>query len=737
VSAIQILPEDKLGFGFIPPEYLAPGRDENYIRNEQSGKTDADFRHLSSKEIEILVKNQNTCDDWDNILVTDIFEPHKIENCEFYGIVRIGKLENVILRHHDLHLPAGITDSRIISCDIGDNAAVHSVQYLSHYIVGDTCILFNIDEMDTTDHAKFGNGIVKEGESEDLLNWIDLMNEAGGRSVLPFDGMIPADAYLWAKFRDDPELMAKLKDLTQKSCDPRRGYYGTVGNNSVIKSCRIIKDVKIGPHSYIKGANKLKNLTINSDENGPAQIGEGVELVNGIIGYGCHIFYGCKAVRFVMCDHSNLKYGARLIHSVLGENSTVSCCEILNNLVFPAHEQHHNTSFLAASVIMGQSNIASGATIGSNHNSRSNDGEIQAGRGFWPGLCVSLKHSSKFASYTLIQKGAYPSELNIPLPFSLVMNNEHKGRLEIIPAFWWMYNMYGLARNAWKFADRDKRTRKIQNIEFDPLAPDTAEEIFQALGLLEVWTAKAALRGSGDGLRLEKMSEADLRGFGKKILTGEMDGPDSLEVFGENIECSRRPAAIMKYRKAYHAYREMLVYYGVKNLLEFLESNPAATLRSLNEDLAGPRETSWTNLGGQLIPQGHFAGLLSEIKSGKHSSWREIHRAYDLLWEAYPREKYRHARASLLSVLESEDLSSELWDTALKMGADVQTYICDAVYDSRNKDYQNSFRELTFRNGEEKSAVVGTIEENGFIKRLRKETENFLARIEKIRTRTL
>ena len=46
---------------------------------------------------------------------------------------------------------------------------------------------------------------------------------------------------------------------------------------------------------------------------------------------------------------------------------------------------------------MGQSNIAAGATIGSNHNSRSADGEIIAGRGFWPGLCVSLKHNSKFS----------------------------------------------------------------------------------------------------------------------------------------------------------------------------------------------------------------------------------------------------------------------------------------------------------------------------------------------------
>ena len=69
----------------------------------------------------------------------------------------------------------------------------------------------------------------------------------------------------------------------------------------------------------------------------------------------------------------------------------------------------------------GQTNIGAGATIGSNHNSRAPDGEIHAGRGFWAGLCASLKHCSKFASYTLVVKGQYDFELNNPFPFSLVV----------------------------------------------------------------------------------------------------------------------------------------------------------------------------------------------------------------------------------------------------------------------------------------------------------------------------
>jgi hypothetical protein len=255
----------------------------------------------------------------------------------------------------------------------------------------------------------------------------------------------------------------------------------------------VIKDVAVGEAAYIKGANKLKNLTVLSSQEEPTQIGEGVEMVNGIVGYGCHAFYGSKAVRFVMGRRSNLKYGARLIHSVLGDNSTVSCCEILNNLIFPVHEQHHNNSFLYAAMVQGLSNMAAGATIGSTHTSRANDGEIRAGRGFWPGLSVTLKHSSRFASFVIIAKGNYPYELNITLPFSLVSNNVRKDRLEVMPAYFWMYNLYALERNSWKATDRDKRVVKVQHIETDYLAPDTAEEIIAALARMEGWFEAAGI----------------------------------------------------------------------------------------------------------------------------------------------------------------------------------------------------------------------------------------------------
>jgi len=724
---------DNIGYNFISAKYLQNKKDEYYYRNRQTLWPKDRWRHLLSSEIDELVKNGNVSDDWDQILVTDKFKARLLKNNEFYGLVRIGNIRNIVLEYHELRLPAGITNSLIISCDIGDDIAIHNVRYLSHYIVGNRCILANIDEMQTTNHAKFGNGIIKEGETEKRRIWLDVMNETGSRKVIPFDGMITADAYLWAKYRDDTDLQKKLKEITQNSFDDHRGYYGMIGEHSIIKNSRIIKDVKFGSNCYVKGANKLKNLTVNSSELLSTQIGEGVELVNGIIGYGCHIFYGCKAVRFIMGENSNLKYGARLINSFLGDNSTISCCEVLNNLIFPAHEQHHNNSFLVASVILGQSNLAAGATIGSNHNSRANDNEIRAGRGFWPGLNTSLKHSSRFASFTLLAKAAYPAELDITLPFSLISNNEAKDQLEVIPAFWWLYNMYALARNSWKFHKRDKRREKIQNIEFDYLAPDTIEEIITARKLLEIWTAKAEARRIGDNY--EEKTEQELITIGKKLLTGEKKLIEDLQVFGENMEKTRRKVRIIKFREAYQAYNEMLHYYAVTNLIDHLKSDPAADFSFLTKNLAGKRKIEWDNIGGQLIPREEVDKLRMDIGSGKLKSWDKIHQRYDKLWEDYKLEKQKHAYAVLCKILDTDKLTKAQWNAALDKAAEIQEYINDQVYLSRQKDFDNPFRQATYRNLEEMTAAIGTIEDNSFVQQVRDETKAFKKLINELKKR--
>ena len=732
MNDINLLPEDAMGAAFVPPEFLRAGEDEYSRRDAQvaaMGKSRDAWRKLRPYEIEALVRNANTCRDWNELLVTDPFTPELVRNSAFAGLVRLGRVERAVLEHHDTRVPVGIYNSRVIASDVGDNCAVHDCNYIAHYIVGDGSILANNDEIEASNHAKFGNGILKEGEAEEVRIELDLMNEAGGRSVLPFDGMLAADAYLWARRRGDEALMKAFRAMTERMFDARRGHYGTIGEHSVLKSNRIIKDVAIGPCAYIKGANKLKNLTINSSDEARTQIGEGVELVNGIIGYGCRAFYGVKAVRFVMGDNSALKYGARLIHSVLGENSTVSCCEILNNLIFPAHEQHHNTSFLIASLVRGQSNMAAGATIGSNHNSRANDGEIEAGRGFWPGLSTSVKHTSRFASFCLLAKGDYRAEIDLPLPFCLVDDDRTRDRLVLVPAWWWSHNLYALLRNESKFVSRDKRVRKALLLEHSPFAPDTAEEVIRALGLLERWTGRAVL---GAACRaVAGLPEAELVAAGRAALSDPASLPPA-EVEAEGVENSARPTVVVKPARAWKAYREILLWYAGNAVVDFAAAQGVGGAELAARLGAPGRVRDWENLGGQLAPLASVDALLSRAARGGLGTWDDMHAEYARLAEAYPLEKARHAWAVLAWLAGKPALCPCDLETALGDLARLSERVEEAVYRSRKKDYDNPFRRATVRSEAEAAAVFGSAERNPFVLKTRKDCAALRERIAEI-----
>ena len=682
MNIIKKYPVNTLGYNFIEPEYIPEGKDEYYLRNLQNPHADH-YRNLNSFEIEVLVRNNNTSDDWNKILVSTSFKPELVKNCQFHGLVRIGNLEPLYLEFHNLRMQVGLYNSTIISCDFGNNVCINNVNYLSHYIIDNEVMIANVNELASTNKAKFGNGIVYEGEDEKVKIGMELCNENGGRRVSPFDGMLPGDAHLWSKYIADEELITKFNEFTNNKFDRRRGYYGKIGDRTVIKNCKIIKDVLIGTDAYLKGANKLKNLTIKSDANRTSQIGEGSEIVNGIVGYGCRIFYGVKAVRFVMASHSQLKYGARLINSYLGNNATISCCEVLNSLIFPAHEQHHNNSFLCAALVMGQSNIAAGATIGSNHNSRSPDGEIIAGRGFWPGLCVSLKHNSKFASFSIIAKGDYPAELNIPIPFSLISNDVSNDKLVVMPGYWFMYNMYALERNAAKYVDRDRRTNKIQQLEYDYLAPDTINEMFTSLKILQA-------------LQPDENGTAIIEGW----------------------ENTQRITEVLKVPQAIQLFKELIQYYGILEILKLIQRNKFSNFADLKKALSAKiQRTEWLNIGGQLMPEEAVKKMIYQVKKGQMKNWQELHDFYKAQGELYAADKLSHAYTGLLEVMgiTPRQFTPSLLQQLLQQLLVSREWMVKGIYESRAKDYTNPFRKMVYDTADEMNTVLGKLEDNSFI----------------------
>ena len=588
---------------------------------------DTSYRKLTPAEIEQLERHGNSADDWSTVLVSDTFCADCVKDSTFEGAVFLGAIEKGRRTDGALSLREGIYNSTLADVTLGDHPAVHNVRMLSGYIIGDNALLFNIDEM-TCDPASPA--------------WLEPMNENGGRRIMPFGGMTIGDAYLWARYRGRKALMDKLEQYTRDILATPEHRYGRLGD------CVVVKNTK-----------NLHNIHMLSSADDPSRIDSCITLRDGVIGYGCTVEHGIIAERFLLGEHVHLEFGLRLNDTVVGDNSTLARCEVGNSIIFPAHEQHHNNSFLIAGLIMGQSNIAAGGTIGSNHNSRTADNELAAGRGFWPGLCCSFKHSSRFASYCLLAKGDYPAELDITLPFALVNNNTSKDQLEVMPAYWWMYNMYAMDRNSKKFAKRDKRKVKAQHIEFDNLAPDTAEEILRGMKQLRAWMAAS---------------------------TGDT-------VYAQKQEKSKRPTVVLKAEEGLKAYEDMLVFYAMKYLPQ-----PNTHSSLINKE--------WVNIGGQLVAKNDMEKLIADVENGTIGSWQQLHDRMDALWEAYPAQREAHAYGVLCELAGVDHLDETLWQQYQKRYADIQTYIEEQKKVSRHKDDVNPFRNMTYWDDDERTAVL-------------------------------
>ena len=92
MNIIKTHPVEELGYNFIDAKYIPAGKDEYYLRNQENNSGIL-YKPLSTAQIDTLVHNRNSSDDWNKILVVENFNAQLVKNCKFYGLVRIGALQ--------------------------------------------------------------------------------------------------------------------------------------------------------------------------------------------------------------------------------------------------------------------------------------------------------------------------------------------------------------------------------------------------------------------------------------------------------------------------------------------------------------------------------------------------------------------------------------------------------------------------------------------------------------------
>jgi hypothetical protein len=282
-----------------------------------------------------------------------------------------------------------------------------------------------------------------------------------------------------------------------------------------------------------------------------------------------------------------------------------------------------------------------------------------------------------------------------------------------MPAYWLMYNQYALERNAWKYESRDKRSEKTQFLESHYLAPDTINSIFESLKLLELLAGK---QFCNKNFPEQTFTEAEYRSHGVTYLTQKTDKPTSLKIVKHSFENSNRPVKLLKPAEAYQAYRDYITYYTLDLIYKHCRNNTEITLSEILALLSKPSlRQKFENVGGQMIPAIELNQLKEKIVSYEVISWKQVHEFFVSQGKSYAGSKLNHAIASLHELNNNQTFDKKAVKEMLDWYLNFRKQLLSEIRHSRQKDYENPFRQMLYTDKKEMEAVIGKLEKTPFI----------------------
>jgi hypothetical protein len=265
----------------------------------------SEYKPLTDSEIEKLLLNGCTSNDWKNISVKKGFDPGKCHNVHFSGKIKLGLFSKSFNDESGVTINSGIVNAQIHNCTIGDNVSIYNVRdYIANYTIKDEVVIRNCGRINTDGISSFGNGTP-----------VAVLSETGARSVRIWDNLSAHQAYIIAMYRHRTAAIKKLEQLTGEYEALVSSETGFIGPNSVIHNCPNIRNVKIGPWTRIDGAIKLNDGSINSCYEDPVTIGPGVIMEHFIVCSGsvvndstlidkCFIGQGCLLSKHYSAENS-------------------------------------------------------------------------------------------------------------------------------------------------------------------------------------------------------------------------------------------------------------------------------------------------------------------------------------------------------------------------------------------------------------------------------------------------
>ena len=659
------------------------------------------FHLLSTEQIDQLIRQGCSCEDWSKIQVADGFDASSVKYTHFSGNVRLGVFEKRASFVGGMSKPTGISHATIHNCTIGNNVYISRVRnYIANYIIEDDVTIDNIELLAVEGYSSFGNGME-----------IAVVNEAGGREIPIYDNLSAHTAYILAFYRHRSQVIEKLRKMIADYTAAVSSSMGLVGKGARVINCRIIKNVKIGSASSIEGINKLINGSINSCPDDPVYIGPGVFAEDFIACSGSEITDG------VIIDKCFVGQGTVLSKQYSAENSVffANCggfhgeaCAIFAG---PYTVTHHKSTLLIAG-LFSFLNAGSG-TNQSNHMYKL--GPVHQGvveRGSKTASDSYILWPAKVGAFTVVMGRHYRNSDTSDLPFSYLI--EHEDESILAPGV--NLRSVGTVRDARKWPKRDRRKdpKKLDHINFKLLSPYTIQKMMNGRNLL----------------------------CNLKATSGETS--EYFTYHSVKIQNSSLDRGIKLYQIGIDKFLGNCLIKRLENK-QFGNSDELRTVLKPQTDV-GPGK--WVDLAGLLAPEEAVEQMLSAIEDSSIDSLEQVEDRFRSMHERYPEYEWAWA-ANVLQEAQGKKIDEMSADDII----DLTMKWKEAVVELDRKLYADAKKEFaaTAQTGygldgshETKHAdfgrVRGTFEENSFVLEIEKHIgrkkklgDELIGRMEKLR----
>ncbi|WPC23925.1 DUF4954 family protein [Brachyspira hyodysenteriae] len=651
-------------------------------------KQDKDFRNLTSEEINFLKSQGCSSQSWEKILIKNV-DLSRIKDVQFHGKIKINSLNGMVKYHKKVKLLASINRATLINVYINGNVYINNVgRFIENYKIENGVIIENAGSIYMEGKSSFGNGV----ETSPIM-------ESNGRSVKIFYRLNSHIAYLVSMYRHETLMREKINSMIDEYTKQKTRRFGKIKKYAKIINARLIKNSLIDPYATIENTDEINNTTVISTKECPSYIGTSVILTDSIVLKGAHIVDGTVIKKAFIGEGVKLGRQFSCEDSLLFANCEGEHGEMFSIFAGPYTVTHHKATLLIASHF-SFFNAGSG-TNQSNHMYKL--GPYHHGfmeRGCKTGSNSYILWPSHIGAFSTVIGAHYDNVDTSDFPFSYITEHGyHQTRL--IPAL----NLFGVGlsrdENKWRERDRRKGDKK-DLIIFNVFSPYTVSKMINSEKILEE-IKNERNNNNGDFLTYKNMI----------IKISSLD----------------------KYSKRYSIAIDLYLH---NKILSYIENskNIDEIIKNLNYDENSIFE-KWVDIGGLICAKQRIDNIIKDLENDKISDVKSLTERFEDIYNLYLEDEKSWVMNTIKSRYNIKDIDKETIKKLLINHISLLEEAYNIFYKDVEKEYDAS--KMVSSGIDDKSvmekdfeAVRGTVNDNTFVIKYKKDMENKIESINNI-----